>query len=73
MSTTETPEVDPDREFYAAVADELNDGRPGDCTLDDLDAGYVAAAERYAARKGYPWPPAVGDFDEFCYAERLVR
>lgn len=50
---------------YAAVCDELNDGSPSDLTLDELDPGTVAGAERYAAAHGLSWPPSVGDFDRY--------
>lgn len=61
--------IDDDRGAYASVTDELNDGWTYDdlppITLDDLDAGYVRRAERYASTHDYPWPPSVGDFDRF--------
>lgn len=54
--------------MYADVADELNDGAPGDATIADLNPRWVAGAERYARENGLSWPPAVGDYDR--YAER---
>lgn len=53
-----------DEMCYAAVADELNDS-DAVLVLADLDAEFVAGAERFARAQGLSWPPGVGDFDRY--------
>lgn len=54
-----------DQEAYAMVADELNDGTPGQVTMEDIDPLCAAAGERYARLQGLSWPPGTGDFDRY--------
>jgi hypothetical protein len=56
---------DEEREDYAALADEVNDGDAGPWVESDWDARAVASAKRYAARMELPWPPGMGDFDRW--------
>ncbi len=54
-----------DEVSYSAVADELNDGTPGQLTLSDIDKRDLARARAFADLAGFPWPPRTGDFDRY--------
>lgn len=58
---------DEDKEAYASLADEMNDGeeQTGPWVESDWDAEAVAAGKRYAKRNGLRWPPQIGDYDRF--------
>jgi len=55
----------PGEQDYAAVCDELNDGSPTDCTLDDLDPTAVESAMDWARTHDHEWPPSVGSYDRY--------
>lgn len=64
---------DEEREDYASLADEMNDGPPhvGPWDEADWEPRAVENGKRYAAKHGLAWPPQTGDFDRYC--ERLGR
>ena len=53
-----------DEQSYASLADEFND-IDVDMTLADFDQKVVDEAHDYANAHGLPWPPGVGDFDNY--------
>lgn len=63
------PPYDEEREDYASLADEMNDGDVA-WVESDWDARAVASAKRYARRKHLRWPPQMGDYDRLYERER---
>ncbi len=53
-----------DRQFWLNLADELND-RDIRSTVDDFEDEMVEAAERWAEKFNWPFPPSTGDFDRW--------
>lgn len=51
----------PDFWSYFNCADEV----AGGLTLDELDADFVADAERTAAHYAFPWPPCMATAEEY--------
>lgn len=62
---TPEEEAEMDEMSYEMIADELNDGTPGQVELEDLDQDMLEEAERHARRHDLNWPPQTGDFDRW--------
>lgn len=55
---------DHEKEAYAALADEMNDGDV-EWDEDDWDTEAVTLGKSYAQKHDLPWPPRIGDFDRY--------
>lgn len=60
---------DEDKEAYASLADEMNDGDVPWIEA-DWDDEAVAGGKKYAKKKGLRWPPQMGDYDRFYEREQ---
>lgn len=54
---------DIEKESYASLADEMNDG--AEWVESDWDEQAVKEAKAYAEKHDLSWPPRMGDFDRF--------
>lgn len=59
-----TVDFDIEKEMYASLADEMNDGDV-EWVESDWDEDAVKHGKAYAEKNNLPWPPRCGDFDRF--------
>lgn len=58
------------KKAYVMIADELNDGGPGQVAYEDLDPDIRRDGAYYAYLNDLPWPPGIGDLDRFWEREQ---